>query len=197
MAGLCLAIVACSTGSTGTVSPPPPPSPALPPPPPPSPTYDVDALGIPRFVADNYLDLAVIEKISRFRSSVGHDYHDQFEGCRSMKHYFFPRSAADWSTIPIYAPVSGAVEFTPERPLRRPGGDPVQRPTGVHVRHLPSQSGYLVVLTDALFAGYVARGVSTRAAGVISRAERDASPLACTGEEFASPDALEAWLALN
>jgi hypothetical protein len=72
----------------------------------------VDALGIPRFVADNYLDLGMIEQISRFRSSAGHDYHDDFESCRSMKHYFLPKPSVDWTTLPIRAPVSGTIVLT-------------------------------------------------------------------------------------
>lgn len=72
-------------------------------------TYDIDALGIPRFVAVDYIDLGQIYRISKFRSGIGHDYADAFETCRSMKHYYLPKSAADWSTIPIYAPVSGTV----------------------------------------------------------------------------------------
>lgn len=72
-------------------------------------TYDVDALGIPRFVTVNYLNLAKIYRISKFRSSVGHDYSDDFEDCRSMKHYFQPKNTLNWSTVEIYSPVDGTV----------------------------------------------------------------------------------------
>lgn len=72
-------------------------------------TWDIDKSGIPRFVQVNYIELDDIYRISKFRSSVGHDYSDAFESCRSMKHYFEPRSDADWSTIKVYSPVSGKI----------------------------------------------------------------------------------------
>jgi hypothetical protein len=75
----------------------------------PSDVWDIDRDGIPRFVATDYVDLARIHEISRFRSSSGHDYSDAFEHCRSMKHYFEPRADTDWSTIPITAPIAGTI----------------------------------------------------------------------------------------
>lgn len=50
---------------------------------------DVDSNGIPRFVQTDYIELAKIDRISRFRSGEGHDYSDNFESCRSMKHYSY------------------------------------------------------------------------------------------------------------
>ncbi|MBL8643133.1 MAG: hypothetical protein JNK21_04300 [Rhodospirillaceae bacterium] len=80
--------------------------------------YDIDTLGIPKFVNTNYIDLTKIDRISRFRSMVGHNYSDstQFgldavrdargiENCRSMKHYFMTPD----STVSIFAPVAGTV----------------------------------------------------------------------------------------
>ena len=67
--------------------------------------YDLDALGVPKFVNTNYIDLNKITQISKFRSSAGHDYHDDKESCRSMKHYFI---APDSATT-IRAPVSGTI----------------------------------------------------------------------------------------
>ena len=67
--------------------------------------YDLDALGVPRFVNVNYIDLAKISQISKFRSSAGHDYHDDVERCRSMKHYFVAPDA----TTSIWAPVAGTI----------------------------------------------------------------------------------------
>jgi hypothetical protein len=72
-------------------------------------TWDINKNGIPRFVQINYIELDNIYRISKFRSSIGHDYSDAFESCRSMKHYFEPRSDADWSTIKVYSPVSGKI----------------------------------------------------------------------------------------
>jgi hypothetical protein len=75
--------------------------------------YDVDALGVPKFVNVIYIDLTqrgadgqpLINQISKFRSSQGHDYSDSYESCRSMKHYF---SVPDENTR-IYSPVTGTV----------------------------------------------------------------------------------------
>ena len=63
---------------------------------------------VPKFVHNNYIDLSKIEKISKFRSGMGHDYSDDFETCRSMKHYFNP-NVVDYSTIDIYSPVDGVI----------------------------------------------------------------------------------------
>jgi hypothetical protein len=71
--------------------------------------WDIDKDGIPKFVATNYIETDKIYRISKFRSSIGHDYSDAFESCRSMKHYFEPKSDLDWSTINIYCPVSGKI----------------------------------------------------------------------------------------
>ena len=72
-------------------------------------TYDVDAMGIPKFVGVDYIELEKIYKISRFRSGIGHDFSDDFESCRSMKHYFEPKSDVDWSAIKIFSPVKGTI----------------------------------------------------------------------------------------
>lgn len=71
--------------------------------------WDVDNTPLPEFVTENYIDLNKISRISLFRSSIGHDYSDFTEDCRSMKHYFEPRADVDWGTTAIYAPVSGTV----------------------------------------------------------------------------------------
>lgn len=63
----------------------------------------------PHFVSTNYIELDKIGRISKFRSSAGHDYHDSFEQCRSMKHYFEPKETVDWSGIKICSPVRGSV----------------------------------------------------------------------------------------
>ena len=46
------------------------------------------ALGPPRVLNGNYIDLSKIERVSRFRSTVGHSYTNDtgVETCRSMKH---------------------------------------------------------------------------------------------------------------
>jgi hypothetical protein len=71
--------------------------------------YDVESKGIPRFVGTDYIELDKIARISKFRSGEGHDYSDDFESCRSMKHYFLPKEDLDWSTVKVFAPVSGTI----------------------------------------------------------------------------------------
>lgn len=65
--------------------------------------------GTLHFVTTNYIELDKIGRISKFRSLAGHDYHDDFEQCRSMKHYFEPKYSVDWSSIKITSPVKGSV----------------------------------------------------------------------------------------
>jgi hypothetical protein len=70
---------------------------------------DVEAHGIPKFVEADYIDLSKIASISKFRSGEGHDYSDDFESCRSMKHYFKPRADIDWATVKVFSPVTGVI----------------------------------------------------------------------------------------
>jgi len=72
-------------------------------------TYDIQAKGIPRFVSVDYIQPEKIGRISRFRSGIGHDYCDDFESCRSMKHYFEPKDTVDWASVRIYSPVDGII----------------------------------------------------------------------------------------
>lgn len=53
------------------------------------------------------------------------------------------------------------------------------------------------VLDDAGFAQHAARGIASREAMVIARAERDAHPLSCSGEQFADAGLLENWVPLR
>lgn len=54
----------------------------------------------------DYTILDSVKQISKFRSGVGHDYSDDFETCRSMKHYYPVRKGTE-----IYAPISGTINF--------------------------------------------------------------------------------------
>lgn len=65
--------------------------------------------GLPRFIQADYIELGKIARISKFRSGVGHDYSDEVEHCRSMKHYFVPRADVDWSGVRLASPVNGTV----------------------------------------------------------------------------------------
>jgi hypothetical protein len=198
-------------------------------------THDPDVLGVPRFIAADYVDRTSLLRISKFRSGFGHDYADGVEQCRSMKHYFQPRSNLDWGTLPIRSPVAGRiVELRAENTFGTqvqivPTNFPAATVVLFHVRtanglavgqavgagetlgtHIGSQTfsdiairlrtanGYRLVsyfdaMTDSVFAGYAALGVPSRAALVISRAEREASPLECAGEAFLGPGALPNW----
>jgi hypothetical protein len=75
----------------------------------PTDVWDIEKDGIPKFVTANYIELDKIFRISKFRSSGGHDYSDAFEHCRSMKHYFEPKSNVDWTSIKIFSPVTGKI----------------------------------------------------------------------------------------
>ena len=75
----------------------------------PWPLPEAPLLELPRFVAHSYIDLDQIGWMTKFRSSVGHDYSDAFERCRSMKHYAYPFDEVDWGAVELYAPVAGEV----------------------------------------------------------------------------------------
>jgi hypothetical protein len=78
--------------------------------------FDIDAFGVPRIVTADYIDLSRIARISRFRSGVGHDYADDGEQCRSMKHYFQPFSSVNWGSVVVRSPLDGTVtEILDER----------------------------------------------------------------------------------
>jgi hypothetical protein len=74
-----------------------------------TPTWDLDQQPPPALVTADYIDSAQIARISLFRSSMGHDYWDSFERCRSMKHYFIPRVFETAGTIAIRAPLDAEV----------------------------------------------------------------------------------------
>lgn len=61
----------------------------------------------------------------------------------------------------------------------------------------PRLVSYFDAMTDAMFARYQARGVPSRAALTISRNERDADPLSCSGQQFVSGGTLSHWVGLN
>jgi hypothetical protein len=67
---------------------------------------------VPKLATHDYIDLAKVSQVSKFRSGIGHDYADAFEKCRSMKHYFVPPRGAAAAAVRIYAPFTGAVTRT-------------------------------------------------------------------------------------
>lgn len=201
-------------------------------------TYDVDLLGIPRFVNSNYIELSKIFRISKFRSAIGHDYSDDFETCRSMKHYFQPRGNANWSQVQIFAPVTGKISTVYEEwagtqlwiqseqypafffivfhvhlsaPLAV--GDMVTagQNLGTHIGFetmsdiavgVNTPGGWKLVsyfdtMSDPLFQYYRNRGIASREQLIISREQRDADPLVCSGETFIDTGHLDHWVALD
>lgn len=87
----------------------------------------IDSNNPPKFIQADFIDLAKIYSISKYRSGEGHDFSGNGETCRSMKHYFTPQidvtikptKAADGRSIPplpdgktdinIYSPVDGKI----------------------------------------------------------------------------------------
>jgi hypothetical protein len=82
-----------------------------------------DPVVVAPFVDVDFTDLALIEEISLFRSSAGHDYSDDCEDCRSMKHYFAPFLPFRVNdTVPVFSPADGQiVSVTPEGHGASPG----------------------------------------------------------------------------
>ena len=52
-------------------------------------------------------------------------------------------------------------------------------------------------ITDELMASFTAQGMASRSAAIISRAERDASPLTCSAGAFANAGFLQNWVTLR
>ena len=74
----------------------------------------------PKFIVHDITNLDMIQKISKFRSTEGHDYSDSFEIERSMKQHYcpFPKYIGYINKVPIYSPVYGEIvriekELTP------------------------------------------------------------------------------------
>lgn len=194
-----------------------------------------------RFVEFNYIDLDKIGRISLFRSGEGHDYSDDFESCRTMKHYYRPKSGVNAAEIDINSPVDGKIRYIMTEQSASSGQqiciesteypafqfiifhvalDPILKVgdtvaagqlVGAHigaatwsdiaVRQHTSEGDRLVsyfdVMSDSLFAGYQARGVDSRDEAIISQEDRDASPLTCSGEQYANAGVLDNWLILD
>jgi hypothetical protein len=210
----------------------------------PLPSWDLTAGPLPVVVEHLGFDLDPVERISRFRSGAGHDFSDDFEDCRSMKHYVQVWPELSPSVLVVYAPFAGTVigatnEYDEEGQWKgvaiglRSAAHPAFSMTYFHI-HLdrPLQIGdevaagerlgvsakasgtstdlamrvvtpdgyalvsYFQAMADDAFAPLEGRGVASRDALVIARAERDADPLTCDGEEFVDEGNLEnyVWL---
>jgi len=75
----------------------------------PWPTYDLETLGVPQLAVTGAIDLLRIGRVSRFRSGEGHDYSDELESCRSMKHYYEPKPGVRFDSIRLFSPFAGTV----------------------------------------------------------------------------------------
>ena len=62
-------------------------------------------------IRHDYIESAKIARIARFRSAIGHDFSDEIETCRSMKHYFEPRADIEPAGICLFAPVAGRIAY--------------------------------------------------------------------------------------
>lgn len=87
---------------------------------------NIDENNLPKIIQADWIDLARIGYISKFRSGSGHDFSEGGEQCRSMKHYFniarteqeqqlisknngYPPAFSLEGAIPIYSPVDGKI----------------------------------------------------------------------------------------
>jgi len=68
---------------------------------------------------------------------------------------------------------------------------------GVRTPHGYQLVSWFDVLDDRVFGAYVARGLTLRSDAIISREDRDARPLACSGEQFADKGTLPNWVVLR
>ncbi len=196
--------------------------------------YDVNSNGIPLIVQSDYIDLSKVATISRFRSGEGHDYSDDFEHCRSMKHYYNFATNIDSSRVRIFAPVTGTITRETAESTTNSGTQVWITPTNYpafsfvlfHVNltnTLPvgaavtngqqvgwfggsTNSGvigsdvavwvntptgrkllsFFQLMSSGVFNTYAARGITNLNQVIISQAARDADPLDCNGETFAS-----------
>lgn len=214
---------------------------------------DTDYNHPPQFVTADFIDLAKIDTISKYRSGVGHDYSGNGETCRSMRHYYGNSSKGEFTNaeeklkalrgqpdpsnaIEIYAPADGLItsisgEVTPignQIEIIPDNGqgwhirlDHVYPVKGIHIlsRVKAGQkiglihdnqtidmtvlypyrgefrlTSYFLVMTDAVFARYQARGIKDRSDMIIPREVVDANPWKCLTDRKDTPDFAEDYL---
>lgn len=71
-------------------------------------------------ISVNYMSLDNMKSISKFRSGAGHDFIDDFESCRSMKHYYSfldSLDAASRDAEAIYSPFAGVISAVSIEPM--------------------------------------------------------------------------------
>lgn len=96
---------------------------------------------IPEFVTNDFVNLNMIQSISKFSSGEGHDFSDGFETNCSMKHYYhyYATNAGDDHTIAVFSPVDGLVV---EKWFE---GDHVGRTNDYQVHIVPDNHTYLTI----------------------------------------------------
>ncbi len=201
-----------------------------------------DSLAVPdfpaRFIHHDYIELEKISRISKFRSGIGHEYRDEAESCRNMKHYYQPISNVDWSAIKIFSPVNGTVsrvfnEWAGTQIQITPFDHPEYTIILFHVAaektpaigdtvtagsqlgsHIGPQTmsdiavgysgqgrwkliSYFEIMSDTLFSRYQSRGAVERKDFLISKEQRDADPLNCSGTQFGNAGTLDNWVLLR
>jgi len=178
-------------------------------------------------VTADYIELNKIGRISKFRSGVGHDYSDSSEICRSMKHYFVPKTYP----VKIFSPANGTIGYLTQEWAGTQIGIQSGNRTFVifHVdispslavgssvtagqeigTHIGNQTwsdiavwendrlvSYFDVMNDSVFKNYVNRGVASRNELIISKEDRDADALVCIGEDIQNPGTIPNWVDLN
>jgi Repeat of unknown function (DUF5648) len=81
---------------------------------------------VPRFVTHHFVALPDLVELSKFRSSVGHAYSDEYEAPdRSMKHYLVPPPSyrdGNATSLRVYAPVTGRVVTVRQEESQLPDG---------------------------------------------------------------------------
>ena len=163
---------------------------------------------LPQFIQANWIDLSRIVSISKFRSSMGHDFSGNGETCRSMKHYFNPlRTQEDELTvsqnngyppafslegaIPIYTPMSGEIiSIEDEGDFGEQIGNigEIQNTDIAVTKGSPYDDhfvSYFEVMPDEVFAEYHELGIESREDLILTKEYRDTHPLECNGEQFA------------
>jgi hypothetical protein len=75
----------------------------------PWPTYDPEVSGLPKLAVAGCIELEKVQQVSKFRSGEGHDFADDFESCRSMKHYYMAKEGIERSSVKLFSPFAGTV----------------------------------------------------------------------------------------
>jgi hypothetical protein len=153
---------------------------------------------LPKLVQHDFVDPSHFTTISAFRSADGHDFSDNGETCRSMKHYFVPNQDAAWlsrpaptadSPLPSPPPEQAVAVFSPvDGVVSRIEPEPV--PYGESVSIVPRRYPAFTIRLSHVFPGAGVRaGMRVRAgaqiASIWDEQEMDVAVEAYHGTAFA------------